>query len=95
MGEKSKSKKEITMKIVEVTPTQLSAITSRLMPAQVIHADIPTPNLIIHHLNTMFVLAGEVQYGSIVGCDLTDVSISVGLPKMISEVVHPIFTHLA
>jgi hypothetical protein len=53
------------MKILTVTPEQFHTIWNRMLPANRMSGDVPTPAIVMPHLNTMLVLEGEVEFGSL------------------------------
>ena len=65
------------MKIIELTQEQMNQLESRLIPSQRVVANIPTPNIVVQNWNTLFVLKGCVEYGSMDGKDMDQKSIYV------------------
>lgn len=64
------------MRIIEVTSEQFHQIWNRTIPENRIHGQIPTPAIVLHHLNTLLVLKGEVQYGVLPDIDPENIRIS-------------------
>ena len=64
------------MRIIEVTSEQFHQIWNRMIPANRIQGQIPTPAIVLHHLNTLLVLKGEVQYGVFPDIDPENIRIS-------------------
>jgi hypothetical protein len=71
------------MKIVEVTPEQFNSIWNRLLPAQRLGGDVPTPAILLPWLNTLLVIEGEIQYGSLVGKGVENMNTTIELPAAI------------
>ena len=71
------------MRIIEVTSEQFHSIWGKLQPQMRFTGDVPTPAIVLPYLNTMFVLRGEIQYGTL------EQFISLAdLPSQIEAAVH-------
>jgi hypothetical protein len=57
------------MKIVELNELQFHNIYARLLPSERISGGLPTPSIVLPYLDTLFVLQGRVQYGSVAGLE--------------------------
>ena len=53
------------MKLIFVTSEQFDAIWNKTFPASRVSANLPTPNLVLAHLDTVLVLGKSVRIGSI------------------------------
>lgn len=62
------------MKIISVTSEQFEFIWGRLIPSQRMSEAMPTPNIVLPHLNATIVLEGEVQYRSLAGANISSIT---------------------
>jgi len=66
---------EDKVKIIYATPQQFNIIWNKLLPSQRIQSGMPTPNMVIQHLDTTIVLRESVEIGSIESFPLDMVSL--------------------
>jgi hypothetical protein len=73
------------MRIIEVTSEQFNFIWLRLLPSQRSSGDIPTPAIVMPWIDTLIVLQGKIQYGSLADADLAGMNMSTEIPAKIEE----------
>jgi F0F1-type ATP synthase beta subunit len=73
------------MRIIEVTSEQFHQVWNRMIPANRIQGQLPTPAIVLYHLDALLVLKGKVQYGVFPDIDPEEIRIA-DLPKYIDSI---------